>query len=77
MIVEGKCAVYMLVGKICQTANKLQLDEEEKLLLISSASPLHVMYLSSLEVFSAVGQTGLTLASSSAVSAFSTTAAAT
>ena len=35
-----------------------------------------VKSVSSLEVFSALGQTGLTLASSSAVSGFSTTAAA-
>src|SRR6218665_179015 len=43
---------------------------------MSSASP-RVMSLSSFEAFSALGQTGLTLASSYTVLAFSTTAAAT
>jgi len=56
VIVEGKCA--LLVGKDQSSLNKLQSDEEE-------------IFLSSLESFSALRQTGLTLA----VSAFSTTTA--
>jgi len=51
VIVEGKCA--LLVGKDRSSLNKLQSDEEEKLLLMSSASRV-VMYLSSLEVISAL-----------------------
>src|SRR6218665_2165569 len=74
VIVEGQCALS--VGNDEPSLNRLQLDDQEKLLLMSSVSSL-VMYLSYLEVFSALGQTGLTLASSSTVSAFSTTAAAT
>src|SRR6218665_121776 len=72
-IVQRKCA--LLVGKYRSSLNKLQSDEEEKSLLMLSASPL-IMSLSSLDFFSALGQTGLTLASPSAVSAFSTTAPA-
>src|SRR6218665_1359787 len=62
VIVEGKCA--QSVWKDQFSLNKLQSDEEEKLLLMSFALPL-VMSLSSLEVFSApLGHTVLTLASS-------------
>jgi len=38
VIVEGKCALS--VGKDRTSLNKLLSDEEEKLLLVSSASPL-------------------------------------
>ena len=77
VIEKGKCALS--VGKDWSSLNKLQSEKEEKLLLglLSSASPLG-MSLSSLDVSSALGQTGLTLSiSSSAVAAYSTTAATT
>ena len=63
VIVEGKCAPS--IGKGQFSLNKLHLDKEEKLLLMSSASPF--LFGS----FQCIGAT------CSAVSAFSTTAAAT